>query len=331
MTRRVPGDAVLLWGIPTETTLSRVELSLRKLGAPVFVIDQRRIRDTALELESGAGIHGHLRFGPWFADLDTVRSFYMRPYDSRELPAVVNATNNKSLTDYALRTEELTSTWAEVTPALVVNRPSAMAANNSKPFQTAQAASIGFSVPETLVTTDPAAVKAFQNQHGEIVYKSISGVRSVVRTLTSEHDDRLHNVENCPTQFQRRIIGTNYRVHVVGSQAFACSITSKSTDYRYDSACRVEACILPRHIETMSINLTRKVGLEVSGLDLMKDLEGNWYCFEMNPSPGFTFFQDRSGQSVDAAIADLLASGRRSDSPPVTTDRALSPGQLAGQ
>jgi D-alanine-D-alanine ligase-like ATP-grasp enzyme len=59
----------------------------------------------------------------------------------------------------------------------------------------------------------------------------------------------------------------------------------------------------------MSINLTRKVGLEVSGLDLMKDLEGNWYCFEMNPSPGFSFFQDRSGQSIDAAIADLLAGG----------------------
>jgi hypothetical protein len=307
--RRVPGDAVLLWGISAETTLSRVELSLRRLGAPVYVIDQRRIRDTAVALESGTELHGCLRFGPWFADLDTVRSFYLRPYDSRELPAVGNASNSKSLTTYALRTEELTLAWAEVTPALVVNRPSAMAANNSKPYQTAQAASIGFSIPETLVTTDPAAVRAFQRQHGEIVYKSVSGVRSIVGKLRPEHDNRLQNVENCPTQFQRRIIGTNYRVHVVGAKAFACSIISGSIDYRYDPACRVEACTLPRHIETMAINLTRKVGLEVSGLDLMKDLEDNWYCFEMNPSPGFTFFQDRTGQLIDLAIAELLANG----------------------
>jgi D-alanine-D-alanine ligase-like ATP-grasp enzyme len=48
------------------------------------------------------------------------------------------------------------------------------------------------------------------------------------------------------------------------------------------------------------------MGLAVAGIDLRRTPEGQWYCFEVNPSPGFTYFQAQAGQAIDQAIAQLL-------------------------
>ena len=34
---------------------------------------------------------------------------------------------------------------------------------------------------------------------------------------------------------------------------------------------------------------------------------GDWYCFEANPSPAFTFYEDATGQPIGRSIAALLA------------------------
>ena len=56
------------------------------------------------------------------------------------------------------------------------------------------------------------------------------------------------------------------------------------------------------------------LGLHVAGIDLRRTDDGRWVCFEVNPSPGFTFYQEETGQPIAEAIARLLAAGR---SPPV--------------
>jgi glutathione synthase/RimK-type ligase-like ATP-grasp enzyme len=52
--------------------------------------------------------------------------------------------------------------------------------------------------------------------------------------------------------------------------------------------------------------------LPLAGIDLRRTPEGEWYCFEVNPSPGFTWFQDSTGDAIDQAIADLLLAGATS-------------------
>ena len=79
--------------------------------------------------------------------------------------------------------------WCEVTSARVVNRLAAMGSNSSKAYQMQIIAEHGFNVPETLITSDPEAVHEFRRRHRKIVYKSISGVRSIVL------DDRLRSVQ----------------------------------------------------------------------------------------------------------------------------------------
>jgi glutathione synthase/RimK-type ligase-like ATP-grasp enzyme len=198
-----------------------------------------------------------------------------------------------------------------LTPALVVNRPSVMASNNSKPYQAAAIGALGFATPETLITTDPAAAAAFWAAHGAVIYKSISGVRSIVSRLGPVHRDRLADVAWCPTQFQEYVAGDDFRVHVVGGEIFASRITSAADDYRYagrqGAAVAIEPCELPRNCAGRCARLAAALGLHVAGIDLRRTPAGRWYCFEVNPSPGFTYYQDATGQPIDDAIARFLA------------------------
>jgi glutathione synthase/RimK-type ligase-like ATP-grasp enzyme len=96
----------------------------------------------------------------------------------------------------------------------------------------------GFNVPDTLVTTDPRDVRAFCAEHDQVVYKSTSGVRSIVNLLKASDVSRLDDVRACPTQFQQHIAGIDHRVHVVGGELFAARIESGAIDYRYTTPVR---------------------------------------------------------------------------------------------
>ena len=92
-----------------------------------------------------------------------------------------------------------------------------------------QIARAGFAVPDILVTTNAEAVRAFMREHGRIIYKSCSGVRSIVSTFAADQIGRLKRVGHCPTQFQEYVPGTDVRVHVVGEEVFATQINSTRT------------------------------------------------------------------------------------------------------
>ena len=164
-----------------------------------------------------AKVRGVLRHGGVEVDLEFIRGVYLRPYDLSRLQVCAREVERARV---AALNETLLA-WSEVTPARVVNRPSAMASNHSKPCQSALIHAQGFDVPRTLLTTDPDAVEAFWEHHQHIIYKSISGVRSIVSRLTPKHRERFASLSNCPTQFQEWIEGVDIRVHVVGDDVFA--------------------------------------------------------------------------------------------------------------
>jgi glutathione synthase/RimK-type ligase-like ATP-grasp enzyme len=208
------------------------------------------------------------------------------------------------------KVEDAMQCWAEITPAFVINRPSTMGSNSSKPYQLDLIRSLGFEIPETLITTVPDAALEFWSKHRDVIYKSISGVRSVVSRVGPEHSDRLADVANCPTQFQRYIKGTDYRVHVVGNEVFAAEIISRADDYRYARRSgfdiEIRAKTLPPDVADRCRVLSKSLCMAVAGVDLRLTPDGKWYCFEVNPSPAFTFYADETDQPIGAAIARLL-------------------------
>jgi hypothetical protein len=302
----------LLWGLGSDGPLAAVFRELSHLGAPARLVDQRDVLGTEVELDIAAEVRGTLRAAAQVIDLAEVTACYLRPYDWRDLPSVVSEGPSGSAWQHAAAIDEVLSSWSEVTPALVVNRLAAMACNGSKPYQLTQISNFGFRVPETIMTTDPAAARAFWQRHGSVIYKSISAVRSRVSRLDKEHLERLGDVASCPTQFQRYIAGVDYRVHVVGAEIFACEVRSEADDYRYPGPFTVdiEACRLPGEVEDRCRRLAASMQLFVAGIDLRRGCaDGEWYCFEVNPSPAFTYYENRTGLAIAAAIARLLAGG----------------------
>lgn len=200
--------------------------------------------------------------------------------------------------------------WTEVTPARVVNRYSAMAVNTSKPYQLGFIAKSGFAIPDTIVTTTPDKVLHFWRQHGQIVYKSVSGIRSRVERFNESHLARLGSVIACPTQFQRWIDGVDVRVHVVGPDTYATEVAGETDDYRFPRGRRpprMRTKELPPHVARRCTELAASMNLAVAGIDLRVDPGGCWYCFEVNPSPAFTYYSEETEQPIAAAIARLLA------------------------
>lgn len=294
--------SALLWGIAEDSPLAAVRRALERRGTPVMFVDQRHSDESAIEMHTNGSLRGRIVCGDATADLPDIRSTYIRPYDARKLPG--DRGHASAIGDALLA-------FAEISDATVVNRPSAMASNNSKPYQSALIAAAGLDVPETLVTTDPQAVIPFWERHGAMIYKSVSGVRSIVARFTPEHRDRLEQVAHCPTQFQQYVPGTDVRIHVVGGDAFSCSIVSDGDDYRYASArdemVIIEAYEPPDDIVQRAIDVTAALGLLFSGIDLRRTPDGRWYCFEVNPSPGFTFYESATGLPIADAVAALMS------------------------
>lgn len=301
---------ILLWGLSGDTPLDTVAAELAQLRVPTLFLDQHEFSNWSMDLSVGTEISGSLCNAGKKTSIPDITAAYIRPYEARQLPALENLpAGSPQLVHFAGLADTLLG-WTEITPARVVNRPAAMTANGSKPFQALQIQSGGFSIPDTLITTDPAAALAFWEKHGTVIYKSISSVRSIVSRLTPEHRERIHDVRWCPTQFQQFIPGDDYRVHVVGQKLFPCRVFSEADDYRYSTrsgqSTKIKRATLPDEIAARCLRLSAAVQLPVAGLDLRRTPSGEWFCFEINPSPGFTFYQEATKQPIAAAIASFL-------------------------
>ena len=211
-----------------------VREALDGLGAPYLLLNQRQfsISGMMLEISSGQTV-GRLQVNGDSYPLEEFTAIFTRLMDYRFLPELKDQSESSPQRQLCRNLLDTLNRWAEVAPARVANRAAPMSSNFSKPFQAQLIRRFGFEVPETLITNDPELVKAFRARHQRIIYKSISGVRSIVQTFNDGDMDRLESIRWCPTQFQAFVDGTNVRVHTVGQKVFATAISTDATDYRY--------------------------------------------------------------------------------------------------
>lgn len=284
---------VLLWGAIDDAVVQAVASECERLDVRAVALDGECIVsvDPSGDVVARDGRRLHI---------DDISGVLVRPEGAVSSP--------ESMFAY----QALTA-WTETSNIPVLNRQSAGATNRSKPYQLALIAQCGFAVPDTLVTTDPEDVRNFAAKHERVVYKSTSGVRSIVSMLGSEDDERLDDITTCPTQFQQFVTGIDYRVHVVGSRVFASKIESSAIDYRYASCSQasvvIERAVLPKNIDDQCCYLANSLGLLLSGIDLRRDSDGRWYCFEVNTAPGFVWFETAGGHNISAAVVELLVGG----------------------
>ena len=302
---------ILVAGIPSEPPLQEALDALSDQRADVVVLNQRHGADTdlAFAVDPDGIVDGVLRMGRRHVALREVSAVYARLMDHRNVPEYQRL--DPADRDRWTAVDDALATWVDVTPARVVNRTSAMASNGSKPYQAQLIARHGLLSPETLVTNDPEAARDFYATRSRVVYKSASGARSIVQTMGPGDVDRLGALRACPVQFQAWVPGTDVRVHVVGAEVFATAITTTATDYRYATAQVDEPARLTPHelddeVAERCVALTADLGLEFAGIDLKITPDGEVYCFEVNPSPAYTYFSGQTKQPIPEALARHL-------------------------
>ena len=200
---------IILCGIPSETPLAMIRQQLEKICAPYVVFNQRLYENTEMSFEiTPAGqVIGILELENRTYRLEDISGVYLRLMDDRLLPELNDEPPHSQKRRFCRSLHDTLIRWSEITPARVINRYSAMSSNFSKPYQAQLILAHGFSIPETLITNDPDLVHTFLSKHGRIVFKSISGIRSIVQTLEDKDLKRLDLIRCCPTQFQEFVEG----------------------------------------------------------------------------------------------------------------------------
>jgi glutathione synthase/RimK-type ligase-like ATP-grasp enzyme len=297
---------ILFFGRHDDTPMARAVEVAVELGVPHVLLDQTQLAyDEAVIHLGSTGLDGWFSVGGQRIPLQTVTAVYSRPL------ALPVERQGELASIRAQAFNDMMVEWLDVAPCLVINRPEAMDSNASKPYQSQWIARAGFAIPETLITNDPQEVLAFQHQHGRVIYKSLSGVRSIVRELDSTARERLEQIRHLPTQFQAWVPGTDVRVHVVGLRTFAAAVTSEAIDYRYaqrDSLnATLQATTLPEDVADRCIALAAMLKLPLCGIDLRRTPDGSYVCFEVNPMPAYSYYEVETGQPISYALVELMA------------------------
>lgn len=303
---------ILLCGIPSETPLAMVREQLNRLNVPYVMFNQRKFASTEMDFEISRGrVTGEIQLENRSYRLEDFCGVYTRLMDDRLLPELKDEPANSPKRCYCRALHDTLIHWFEVAPTRVVNRTVPMGSNFSKPYQSQLIREQGFAVPETLITNDPDLVREFLKQHKRVIYKSISGIRSIVQTLEEGDLKRLDAIRWCPTQFQQFVEGTNVRVHTVDTKVFATAVSTDTTDYRYayrqGGETELKAIELPDELASRCIGLSRALGLVFAGIDLKITPDEQVFCFEVNPCPAFSYYEANTGQPIARALVGYLA------------------------
>ncbi|GLW08066.1 hypothetical protein Misp01_31960 [Microtetraspora sp. NBRC 13810] len=233
-------------------------------------------------------------------DLDADAAYYCRLIDLSSLEPDPG---------HALRWQSLVvalSAWLDHVPGTVVNRPGAGSDNGSKPLHEMNLHSLGFDVPESVTSSDRDRLRAFAAA-GPTIVKALSGVRADSRLVGPADFDDFVPAQG-PVHLQRYVRGSDIRAHVCGPDVYAEEIVSAAVDYRTAPAgqARYEPCDLPAELADRLVDRTRRLGLAFAGWDLKVDADRRHWCLEVNPMPGYDWYDRRLDGAVSAALLGLL-------------------------
>ena len=199
-----------------------------------------------------------------------------------------------------------------------VSPPDAMQAARWKVPQLRVAASLGFPVPATLVTSDPAAAHAFVAA-GPTVAKAVAQAR--VQTASEERVGRTveigatfdaEAVRPAPVLLQRRVPKVaDIRITAVGKRLFPVRITTPEgapIDFRVTDPgqCGFEVIDLPAAVAARLSLYMRRWPLRFGAFDLAEDRDGELWFLECNPAGQWGWLEKPTGLDISSAVLDVL-------------------------
>lgn len=204
-----------------------------------------------------------------------------------------------------------TGTW--------ISDPYATERAQNKLLQLTVAREVGLTVPRTLVSTDPTAVRDFTRAHGgTVIAKTLTGLLGTSLqagrvTIDSLGDD--DEITVSATVYQEEVPGTDHlRVMVFGDAVHTARIRSRELDWRLANDMEVEPVPMDPRLEDALREVTRRLGLRMGVFDLKVRPDGHPVFLEVNPQGQFLFVEGMSdmplGEAFAQFVVDELASSR---------------------
>ncbi|GAB4563692.1 MAG: hypothetical protein Tsb0020_13010 [Haliangiales bacterium] len=200
-----------------------------------------------------------------------------------------------------------------------------------KPGQLVLARRAGLDTPRSLLSNDPAAVRAFaRGLPNGLVCKMVSSLVSVgpadhsdagasegpiPTTVVSERElARLDGLRHSPMLFQELLPKQReLRVTAVGQALFAAALDSTGSargaiDWRLDPALTHawRRCDLPSSVASAIHALLDPLGLQFAAIDLIHTRDDRYVFLELNPVAYFGYIERAAGLDISGALAELL-------------------------
>ena len=314
---------VLILADEFDPSADQMVLQLQGRGVPVCRID------TAW-FPSRLSVDARFRDGRWagplrtpgrVVELEEIRSVWYRSPTAFRFPAELNgAERHHAFMEAKFGLGGVLSSL----PVLWVNHPARVAAAY-KPVQLATAARCGLTVPDTVITNEPDAVRRFA-AGGTTVTKMLGAnhiteesIRKITFTRIVHEEDLadLRGVDVSLHQFQRWVPKAHEaRIVAIGKQLFGFAIHARScrarVDFRADyNSLNYEPFDVPPELAAGIGRFLAAFGLVYGAFDFVVGPAGHVFL-ECNPGGQYGWLEAHTGTPVTAALADLLARGATS-------------------
>jgi hypothetical protein len=193
-----------------------------------------------------------------------------------------------------------------------VSHPERFRVAENKLVQLRTARDVGFRVPATLVSQDPARIRSFCAALGHrVVVKSLTNSREAALTaarVRPEHlaDERALRIS--PAIYQELVEGERHlRVHAFGDEIHAALITFPDLDWRYGlEDATVEPYPVPDGLGERIESVLRALGIRMGIFDFKYAPDGELVWLEVNPQGQFLFIEALAGMPLTTCMADFL-------------------------
>lgn len=257
-------------------------------------------------------------------DLKSFTSVYFR---RPKLPIYkinrINTSERQFLRNEAFYTLE--GIYKIVNDAFWLNPIYAIREAENKIYQLELAKSIGFTIPDSIVTNIfSEALKFYDNVDGNCVIKPIksgligndANAKIIFTSKLTSRPSSKGKIESSPNFLQKEIKKEyDVRVIVVGNKVFTTLIHSQEKEEtqidwrRGENFLKHTPTILPPNINRKCIELLHRLSLRFGAIDFVLDITGNYIFLEINPNGQWAWIEQRTNYAISTEIVNLLRDG----------------------
>lgn len=190
-----------------------------------------------------------------------------------------------------------------------VSDPEATRAAENKLVQLRAARRAGFTVPDTIVSSDPAEIRGFWSRHhGGVVVKTLCG--SPGRAFMTGRLREEHLIDKAmvlsPAIYQEFVPGERHlRINVFGDRTVGAMLTTDRLDWRYPLDCTIEPYQVPDTLARRLSDVLTILRLRMGIFDL-KLLDDDVVWLEVNSQGQFLWLDGLCGLDVGECFVDFL-------------------------